>query len=650
MMRVFSTRHNTAPILALALGLLIGGSAFGQSTRPEIDLEREVPFLIDRVREGTLPPVAQRLPTEPRVIDLAAMGRQPGAYGGRLRMLMGDQRDIRFATVYGYARLIGYDQEARLVPDILANVEVENGRTFTLRLRRGHRWSDGQPFTSEDFRYWWEDVANNKRLSRSGLPMSMLTEGKPPRFEVMDEHTVRYSWPHPNPRFLPALAGAQPLIIAMPAHYMKRFHEKYASKKELAELVRQTRVRDWGALHERKARSYRPENPELPTLDPWVNRVAPPAERFVFERNPYFHRVDLRGRQLPYIDRLEISTGTSSLIAAKVASGEADLQARYLRFENYTFLKNHEKQQNYRVLLWDQGSGSQIALKPNLNVNDPILRDLFRDVRFRRALSIGFNRRDINKVIFFGLGREAGNSVLPGSMFYNEADAKAWTQFDPKHANALLDEMGLTRRDASGTRLLADGRTLVLTVETSGESTEEVDVLQLIAEDWAKIGIHAVVRSTQRDVFRRRAIAGQNQISVWQGMDNGTPVADTEPEALAPTNSSQFEWPLWGQYEATSGKQGEQASLPEVRELIRLNRAWAGSATDEERRAAWRDMLRINAEQVYTIGIINQTKLPVVVSSRLRNVPEFGIYSFEPRAFFGAYMPDTFYYAQGEGQ
>lgn len=635
---------HVAALLILTLASGLASKAGG------LDLEREVPFLLEQVKSGRLPPVSQRIPEEPRIIDLAAMKRVPGEYGGSWRMLMGDQRDIRFGTVYGYSRLVGFDHEAKLVPDILAAVEVEEGRIFTLRLRRGHRWSDGHPFTAQDFRYWWENVANNRRLSRSGLPVSLLAQGKPPKFEVIDDLTVRYSWEQPNPRFLPALAGAQPQTIAMPAHYMKAFHERFADKNELASQVRALRVRDWGALHERKARSYRPENPDLPSLDPWTNRTAPPAERFVFERNPYFHRIDTLGRQLPYIDRLEISTGTSNLIAAKVASGEADLQARYLRFDNYTFLKSAAARQQYRVLLWEQGMGSQISLKPNLNVNDPVLRTLFRDVRFRRALSIGFSRRDINQVIFFGLGREAANSVLPGSYFYREEDAQAWTQHDPGRANALLDEIGLTGRDGAGTRLLPDGRPLYLNVETSGESSEEIDVLHLVAEDWAKLGIKAFIRSTQRDVFRRRAIAGQNQISVWQGMDNATPVPDTEPEALAPTSSSQFEWPLWGQYHATLGKEGEKPDLPEVLELMRLNEAWARSATVAQRRAIWKDMLRINAEQVFTIGIVNGTKQPVVVRNALRNVPEHGIHSFEPRAFFGAYLPDTFFYARGEGQ
>ncbi|MCA1952773.1 MAG: ABC transporter substrate-binding protein, partial [Hyphomicrobiales bacterium] len=607
------------------------------------------PALAARVQAGTLPPLAERLPAEPRIMPLAALRKMPGRHGGTLRMLMGDQRDIRFMTVYGYARLVTFDMAGDLVPDILARVEVEAGRVFTLHLRPGHKWSDGHPFTAEDFRYWWEDVATNARLNRSGPPMPLLAAGEPPEFAVLDATTVRYAWKTPNPMFLPALASAQPQVIAMPAHYMKRFHARHAEPAALAAEIKAAKVRDWGALHERKSRSYRPENPDLPALDPWVNRTHPPAERFVFERNPYFHRVDEQGRQLPYLDRVEMAITASNLIPAKVGAGEADLQARYLRFDNYTFLKEAAKRQGYRVLLWEQGNGAQVALKPNLNAADPVWRALFRDVRVRRALSLGINRKDINEAIFFGLGREAANAVLPESPFYDPTHEQAYARHDPAEANRLLDAAGLARRDLTGTRLLPDGRPALLTVDSSGESTEETDVLQLVAEDWAALGIRLFIRSSQRDVFRRRILAGQCVMSVWHGMDNAIPGPDNEPEDLAPTNFTQAEWPLWGLWAVSGGKEGEKPDLPAAWRLHQLHAAWRVSRTREERAAIWREMLAINAEEVFTIGIVNRTRQPVVVSNRLRNVPETAIFAFEPRAYLGAYLPDTFFYAEGGG-
>lgn len=605
----------------------------------------ESPMLAARVAAGTLPVLEERLPSEPRIINMAATGRKPGQFGGTLRMVMADQRDIRMMTIYGYARMVGFDVQGNIVPDILARVDVEDGRIFTLHIRHGHRWSDGQPFTAEDFRYWWEDVAQNKRLNAAGPPIAMLPDDKKPDFEVINSHAIRYTWPVPNPRFLPALAAAQPLVIAMPAHYMRRFHERYADKAALAAEIKQNKVRDWGALHERKSRSYRPENPELPTLDPWRIVTPPPAELFHFVRNPYFHRVDEEGRQLPYIDRVELAISASALVPAKVAAGDADLQGRYLRFDNYTFLKAAAKRQNYKVHLWEQGVGAQIAIKPNLNVKDATWRALFQDVRVRRALSMGINRQDINRVVFFGLGKAAANSVLPHSPLYNPAHENAYTQYDVVLANRLLDQAGLDKRDAEGTRLLPDGRPAFITIDTAGESSEETDVLELVGQDWAKLGIRLFVRSTQRDVFRRRIIAGQTMMSVWFGMDNGTPGPDMEPDALAPANANQYEWPLWGQYVDSRGHEGEKISMPSAQKLADLHKKWRYSDSREMRETIWKEMLAIHSEEVFTIGILNRTRQPIVVSNRLNNVPETGIWSFEPFAYFGAYGMDSFWFS-----
>lgn len=634
-------------LLALALGLC-AARAQEPSARPDLSLEP--PMFVDKVRVGELPPVADRLPDPPRVINVKARGGEVGRYGGTLRMLMGDPRDIRMVTIYGYARLVVFDENGRLVPDILEKVDVEESRVFTFHLRRNHRWSDGHPFTAEDFRYWWEDVANNERFNPGGPPMQMVVDGEPATFEVIDAATVRYSWSKPNPGFLPALAAAQPFIIAMPAHYMRQFHQRYADPLKLSALVKLERVKDWGALHDRMARSYRPENPELPTLGPWVPLTNPPAEFFVFRRNPFFHRVDETGRQLPYIDKITVSIGTSSLIPAKVGAGGADLQARYLRFDNYTFLKEGEERSNYTVRLWEQGIGAYVAIVPNLNVKDPGWRDVLRDVRVRRALSVGINRRDINQVIFFGLGHEGANTVIPGSALYDSKYDTAWAQYDPALANRLLDEAGLDKRDEDGIRLLPDGRRAEITVETAGESTEETDILELVGDDWRKIGIKLHVRGTQRDLLRRGVIAGNVKMSVWQGLDNALASPEMSPVELAPSNSMQFQWPLWGQYADSGGREGEKPALPAAAELSDLAERWRQSKTGEEREAIWRRMLEINADQVFTIGVINRTSQPVVVSNRLRNVPKVGIYSFEPGAYFGIYLPDTFWFDDTPGK
>lgn len=600
----------------------------------------------EAVASGALPPLDQRLPATPRVVDLEALGKTQGRYGGTLRLIMADAKDIRMMTIYGYSRLVVFDKDLNLVPDILAGFDVEEGRIFTLHLRPGHKWSDGAPFTAEDFRYFWEDVATNEELSRGGADQPMLVDGKPPQFEVIDASTVRYTWEKPNPQFLPSLAGASPNYIYLPAHYMKQFHKRYADPDALAAAIKAAKARDWVALHTVKARQYRPENPDLPTLEPWANTTAPPAERFIFKRNPFFHRVDMSGQQLPYIGTVALTMSSSDIVPAKTGSGESDLQGRYLRFDNYTFLKQAEKDHPIKVKLWRDGTGSQVAFLPNLNVNDPVWREIFRNVDFRRALSLGIHRHEINQQFFFGLAHEGANSVLGSSPLYKPKYDQAWAAYDPDKANALLDGMGL-KRNEDGIRVLPDGRPAELIVEMAGD-TEEADIIELVREYWRELGLKVHSRPFQRDTLRRRFLAGDTMISVWSGLSVGEATPDLPPEELAPISPSQGSWPKWGEYTESAGKAGEAVDLPAAKELLDLYNRWRVSSTTAERRDVWDKMLDIFTDQVFTIGTVNGVYQPIVTNKTLRNVPDEGVFTFAPSAYFGLYMPDTFWFDDKE--
>ena len=603
----------------------------------------EAAWLAELVAAGDLPPLHERLPDEPLVVD---DGRATGDYGGDWNMLISRAKDTRILVVFGYARLVGYDASLSLVPDILDSFTVEDGRIFTFRLRRGHRWSDGHPFTSEDFRYWWEDVAGNPELSPSGPPTVMRAGGVLPLFEVISDEVVRYTWPIPNPDFLPALAGAAPLFIYRPAHYMKQFHVDHGDSQAIALQAAEAGKPGWASLHNALDNLYRFDNPDLPTLQPWTITNEAPAQRFIGERNPFYHKVDARGRQLPYIDRVVMTVVDSKLIPLKTWAGEADLQVRGLAFNDYTFLKEGEEHNDYRVRLWQTARGSQLALYPNLNVADPVWRTVLRDPRFRRALSLAINRREINQVIYFGLGLEGQNTVLPASPLYRAEFRDAWARFDLEEANRLLDDMGLVVED--GMRLLPDGRPLEVIVETAGENPEETDILELIHDSWAAAGIKLYSKPLQREVLRNRIFAGKTVMAMWFGNENGVPVADMSPGEFAPTTQQLLMWPRWGQYHETSGAAGEPIDMEAPRRLMDLYLAWRESRTVDERRTIWEEMLELYCDGVYSIGLVAGILQPLAVSNRMRNVPEEAIYNWDPGAQLGVWQPDTFFFVDGD--
>ena len=625
--------------MALGLPTLVFAGIFGAQALA-LDL-KETPGL-EALGYSALPPVAERVPADPLVVDLEANGRTIGRVGGTINTLIGRARDVRLINVWGYARLVGYNDKLELVPDLLKDVTVEEGRIFTLSLRKGHKWSDGAPFTAEDFRYFFEDVVSDPDLTPSGLPPFLLAGGKGPTFEVIDETTVRYSWDQPNPLFLAELALSRPPFIYRPAHYLKQFHAKYGDPAVIAKGVEAQKVRGWAPLHNKLDDMYNAMNPDLPSLQPWIRRTADSDQRFVLVRNPFYHRVDPTGQQLPYVDKVIMTVADGKLIPAKTQAGEVELQARNLSFSDITVLKQGEAQHGYRTLLWPNSKGSEISLLPNLTVKDPVWRELLRDTRFRHALSLGIDRDMINNVLYFGLGQAGNDTVLSMSPLFKEEFKTEWAGFDVEQANALLDEIGLTTRRGDGIRLLKDGRPLEIIVETNGESQTEVDALELVAETWKEIGVKLFSKPSQRDVIRDRAMAGELVMSVSTGFENGIPTADMPPTDYVPARGDQLTWPTWGDYLETAGKGGEKPDWAPAARLSELYQGWFTAADTSVRETIWQEILQIHANETIHIGLVSEVPQPVVVKG-LENVPEEAIYGWDPGAQFGIHRMDEFW-------
>ncbi len=601
----------------------------------------ESPELKSLVELGQLPPLEERLPTVPAV-SILTDGQVLGQYGGRITMQMTAAKETRQMVVYGYARLMRFNRNYELQPDILQSVDIEDGRIFTLNLRPKHKWSDGAEFTAEDFRFWWEDVANNEEIYPSGPPASLKVNGKLPTVEIISPYQVRYSWDDRNPNFLPQLAKASPLYIYAPKHYLQEFHAKYQDAEILEAKVAEYSKRNWSQLFNSLRKSYANRNPDLPSLQPWVLRTRSPSQSFSFTRNPYFHRVDSKGRQLPYIDEWRFNITQKKLISLKAATAESNLQARHLRFSDISLLVQNQGEYNFDVHFWKQGRGSHMALYPNLNAADEQWREVLRDKRFRQALSLAINRTEINRVIYFATASPSQNSLLPESPLF-KGEYRQYLNFDLNTANRLLDSMELTEKDGRGIRKLKDGRSMDIIVESASGGTEQSDVLSLIADSWAEIGIKLHIKPTSLEVARRRIFSGFTRMYIANGIDNGIATADTSPEAFVPLSQVQYQWPMWGQYHQTGGKSGEPVDMDEGWQLQRLYEAWNESQSPEQRQAIWDEILQIHSENLFSIGIVSGTIQPVVVASEVRNVPKQGIWAWDPGAHFGLYNTELFW-------
>jgi peptide/nickel transport system substrate-binding protein len=220
-----------------------------------------------------------------------------------------------------------------------------------------------------------------------------------------------------------------------------------------------------------------------------------------------------------------------------------------------------------------------------------------------------------------------------------------WTRFDLKEANRLLDDIGLAKRNDQGIRLLSDGRPLHIVIETAGQTTEQTDILELIRDSWLKAGIKLYIKPMQIDVLRNRVFSGEAVMTIGFGIENGLVAVDSNPWEFAPTEQQQLQWSKWGQYFETKGRSGEAVDIAEAKELVDLKSAWRRGADRETRRRVWDRILEINADQLFTIGLVAGALQPVVVSDRLKNVPDQGLYNWDPGAHFGIHRPDTFWLA-----
>ncbi len=245
---------------ALIVGMM-WSPAFAADPLPTL---QETPSLAEQVKAGKLPPIAKRIPEQPWIVKKFAGDDGPGKQGGQLNMLVSSARDTRLMTIYSYTRLIIYDDKFQLHPDLLESYEVKEGREFTLKLRAGHKWSDGHPFTTEDFRFFWEDIANNPDLSPSGPSVELLVDGKPPKVDIIDALTIKYTWDKPNPYFIESQARAAPLFLFRPAHYLKKLHGKYTPEEEILKLYKGSR---WVNIYRRQDVMYGNSNVDMPTLN-----------------------------------------------------------------------------------------------------------------------------------------------------------------------------------------------------------------------------------------------------------------------------------------------------------------------------------------------------------------------------------------------
>tara|TARA_B100001109_G_scaffold43527_1_gene34755 strand:- start:113 stop:2059 length:1947 start_codon:yes stop_codon:yes gene_type:complete len=640
------TTGASSTLLALTLGVGLGmvGPAYAFQGAPMLDAA---------VSSGALPPVDDRLPSEPLVQDVTD---GIGTYGGTLRRGFLGPSDHN-----NYTRVV-YDALVRHAPDggeVIPHVAKgwtsnDDFSQWTINLRAGMKWSDGAPLTADDIMFWYESILGNAELIPS-IPLWMQnSDGSVAKVEKMSDTAVRWSYQQPNTAFLLALAGQdgadksiQNLVFA-PGHYLKQFHPDFTDKADLDAKVSAAGFDVWTQLFSVEALPHLSGN--RPSTAAWVpaNGSTVADDTFVIERNPYYFAVDAEGNQLPYIDTVKFKFfADKETLNLAAVGGQIDMQGRHLAMSNFPVLMENSEKGGYRVITYPTFGGSDAVIVFNQTyTNDEAIGDILRNKDFRIALSHSIDRDAIKELAFLGIGEARQGVPAPFHPFYpGDEYAFKYTQMDKAISNDLLDGIGLTKRDGEGFRMLPNGDRLDIEISVVPAFASWADIGQLVVEDWAEVGVRAHIELRERTPHFAMRASNDLQVEIWNEDTTGFPFSG-QPNFDPRSQPSLTLAPLVGQYMRSGGSEG-MAPTPELQRIMDIIDEAKLSGRDRQVELA-QELFKIWADNVWEIGTVGLTPMVqgvVVVNADLRNVAEVAGNDW-PLRTPGNTRPEQFYYAK----
>jgi peptide/nickel transport system substrate-binding protein len=610
---------------------------------------QEAPMLADLVKSGDLPPVEERLPENPLVEDTESIG----TYGGTWRRgFLGPSDYNGYIRIVADSLLVFSPDGTQVLPKVAESFESSaDFKTWTIHLRKGGKWSDGSPLTADDIMFWYVDILNNKDLMPSVPSWMKNSDGSTVQLTKVDEYTVSWTYLSPNTTWPLEIAnkdnGDRAYPVFLPAAYMKQFHADYADKAELDQKVSDAGFKTWAELFAMKKNQA--ENPERPGTAAWIPTTAVGKEVMVMKRNPYYMGVDTAGNQLPYIDevRLIYFADAASLNVAAIA-GEFDEQERQINLMNYPVFKENEIAGKYKVYTWPSFGGGDADVSFNQTyTKDTDLGALMQNKDFRIALSYAINRNAIKETAFMGLGEPRQPVPAPNHPFYpGDEYAKKYTEFNADMANQMLDSIGLDKKNGDGIRLYpGTNKPVQIEISVVPAFGPWPDVAQLIAADWNKVGVQAIVQVRERALHFQMRSSNDLQTEIWNQDTTGFPFTGNpklDPRTMLAGGITV--WPLFNTWYNTGGKEGLEpsADAKKIVELINKARTVGGA----EQAAVAQELFKLWVDNCYEIGTIGLTPMVqgvVVISNNMMNVPT-ALGNDWPLRTPGNGRPETWYF------
>jgi peptide/nickel transport system substrate-binding protein len=640
---------------------------------------KEAPELAKLVKEGKLPPVHERLPERPYVVPHNWL--TPGKYGGSITTITGASNSVTHAEfMYGHSLLRWLNDGQTIGPGLVESWESnEDATEWILHFRKGLKWSDGHPWSTEDVLFWWEDMVLNEEHSEMPPDEARSGTGTLMTMKAIDEVTLSLSFDAPAPLTADRLAmwvkrGNGPTWME-PKHYLKQFHPKYNPN------VPKDWATDKGEFDDKRAWI---RNPDCPVMTGWKCKSYNEGRRVVFERNPYYWCVSPDGAQLPYIDTISFNVVDNPEVQ-RLHALEGKINFLYAGFttiflQDVSALKRAEQKTKLRVFLWDAGDGSGSLVFFNQDYHEPKMRELIRNPKFRQALSHAYNRAEVQKAVYYNTGELTTGTMSPKAIEFHVNDEgkriyQAWRdsylKYDPELAKKMLDEIGVVDKDGDGWREMPDGSKLKVRLDYHADSAQEhVSKNELLARDWRAIGIDTQLNPVPPDGYGDQWRFGKLMTNTnWETGDG--PNCLVYPQWLVPIESSRWA-PLQGEFYNVRGTPEEKKELdvdPYKRTPPRMEPEPGGPIEklwklydqskvepDEMKRhrLVW-EMIKIHIEYgPYLLGVCANTPYIVLVHEDMRNVPArenlalggFAAPWIHPTP--AVYDPETWYWANPE--
>lgn len=608
----------------------------------------EAPALDAQVKAGSLPALQDRLPKTPLVVQPT---ESVGQYGGNWRMAMIGSSDTLLDRTVGYTRLVRWDPAwTKIVPDLAESVtENDNATEFVFKLREGTKWSDGTPFTADNILFWYNDILMNKDITPA-VPSWLVAGGKPVKVEKRSDTEVAFVFAAPNGLFLPSMAtvAGSDIIAGSAEQYLKQFHKKY-NPDGVAALAKAQGAADWVQMITNKIiQPNRWRDASRPVLDPW-KLVTPYSgtSQVVAERNPYYYKVDPAGHQLPYIDKVTLDVVQDpQAVVLKAINGQIDMQTQYLdSVDVRPVIVQNQQQGDYKLFISQPAWSNAMLINLNQTDKNPTLRRAFGSKDFRIGLSYAINRDELNQLIYAGVAEPYQGAPRPDTQLYDDDMAHQYTEYSVEKANEHLDAAGLTKKDAQGFRLDADGHRISFPIDVLTTMPLQIDALERIKVYWAAVGIDMQVRPVEQSLAFARLQSNDEDALVWIGGGGYDLLGLLDPKWYVPFSKESSYATAWGlYYQDPSDPHGEEPP-PIIKKQQDLYRQVQTASTLKEQMELMKQVLAITKDQFYIIGTNMDPDKVGVVRNNMHNVP-----GSMPNTFFymtpGPTNPEQYYFSQ----